>query len=317
MIKIFIKGTPFLVPEGVASYIETLEKENSKSYKKELFTPERAQEILNELNASDETRTHNQRGRKPVAVKGYRKDMENGNWIFCGDSIKFDVDGYCVDGQQRLNAIVESRVPQEFIVVRDLPLEAKRVIDSGFKKTVEDYLKSAEKAYQIGATAIVRQVNVFIKRGKNCGHSAGNLGLTNTDIIDVYNYDKEWYNRAANYGAEISKQCKALKKTEVGAIFFYLVRICGEEEEKVRNFFQNLYMAGVDKNTIYSKTNAALIQKDCRGSIRIDLYIKCWNNYVTYKKKDVPEEVKNSDWFITTTIVKNQGLETFAASALE
>lgn len=302
-IKFNLNGTEYSVPVEVASYIKQLQDENSKSYKKELFTPQRAAEVLKELYLNDETKAHNQRGRKATAINGYKKDMENGNWVFCGDSIRFDVDGLCIDGQQRLNAIVESGKAQEFIVVRDLPTDCKRVIDSGYKKTIEDYLKSAEKGYKLGATAIVKQVSNFNKKRKNSDNSIGNNGLTYSDIIDYYRTDMQWFNSAAEYGGEISKKCKALRKTEVGSMYYYLVCVKGVDENRVREFFNILSEADYNKQDIYGQTVCKLVQKECRGALRYTILIDCWNKHLTYKKKNISEEIKNYDWFLTPQMV--------------
>ncbi len=310
MKKISIEGAEYTVPFEIASYIERLERENKQSYKKVLFTPEKAKEVLDKLYENEESRLHNQRGKKAIAVKSYAKDMKNDNWLFCGDSIRFDKDGYCIDGQQRLNAIVESEKPQEFIVVDNLPTEAKLVIDSGFKKTVEDYLKSAEKGYKLGATAIVRQVYTFSKKGKNIGNSSGDKGITYSDVVDIYKSDMDGYNEAAIYGGEISKKTKKLKKTEVGSIYYYLLYTQGVDEINIRNFFQQVAGADIDSDSFYGRIGRTLIQKDCKGATRTDLLIRAWNYfYLKLRLKITNEEWKNTfqdkfDWFVNDETIK-------------
>lgn len=296
MIDIIIKGVTYSVPEDVESYIKALEEENRNSYKKELITPERASKILDELKQHPD---HNQRGEKPSTIAKYANDMRNGNWIFCGDTIKFDVDGICDDGQQRLHAIVESGIPQEFIIVNNLPREAMRVIDSGFKKSVEDYLKSAKSAYETGASAVVRQVEVLKRGDKNQGQSITNLGLSNSDIIDLFDKDQHWYNKAAGYGREIAKASRALKKPEVGSIFYYLVRVKDIEEQTVRRYFSTLVNANADSgNGVYDVIKQELAQKTCKDARRNELLIKAWNTFVTFSRKKLPKGFKNNPWFI-------------------
>lgn len=314
MKTISINGTDYSVPEDVASYVARLQEKLTRSYTREWFTPDRANEILAELAAHPD---HNQRKCKPSVVNKYAKDMKNGNWLFCGDSIKFDVDGICSDGQQRLHAIIQSGIPQEFIVVNSLPRESMRVIDSGFKKSVEDYLKSAKDVYEIGASAIVKQVNILQRGGKNQGQSITNLSLTNTDIIDLYDKDKLWYNKAATYGSEVSKSSRSLKKTEVGSIFYYLIRTLYVEEETVRRFFGLLANADINSTTIYGKIAGELFQRDCKGTRRYDLYIQAWNAFITFSRKGLSPEFKNKDWFITPQEVENEVAKTKITKQLE
>lgn len=296
MIDITIKGVTYSVPEDVASYIKALEEENRNSYKKELITPERAKQILDELRQHPE---HNQRGAKPSTIAKYASDMRNGNWIFCGDTIKFDVDGICADGQQRLYSIAETGIPQEFIIVKDLPMEAMRVIDSGFKKSVEDYLKSAKSAYTTGASTIVKQVEILKRGGKNQGQSITNLRLSNSDVIDLFDKDQRWYNKAAEYAGIVSKSCKGLKKGEVGSIFYYLVRVKDVDEQTVRDFFTKLKDANASGgNGVYDSIMYKLMQKTCKGTLRYELLISAWNTFMTFSRKKLSEKFKSKPWFI-------------------
>ena len=313
IIKFKLNGTDYNVPIEVASYIKELQDENSRSYKKVLVTPEMANEILQKLYENDETKLHNQRGKKNTAIKGYTKDMLEGKWQFCGDCIRFDTDGYCIDGQQRLNAISNSGKAQEFIFVEGLPPETKMVIDSGFKKTIEDYLKSAEKGYKLGATAIVRQVLTYLKGGKNIGNSSGDKGLTNTTVIDAYKADIEGYNDAAVYAGEVSKGTRILRKTEVGSIYYYLSYVVGIPQCDVQTFFTCLYKADIktpNSTNFYNKTAVKLYQKDCKGATRTDLLIKSWNYFYLKKRLKITNDewekkFAKEKWFVDDDFVSN------------
>ena len=79
--------------------------------KVELITPDIAKEYLM-LNK------HNYRALNAKTVEKYAKDMRNGNWVFNGEAIQFDADGFLVNGQHRLSAIVKSGTSQLILVVR-------------------------------------------------------------------------------------------------------------------------------------------------------------------------------------------------------
>lgn len=265
-----------------------------------LFTPEMATEIISKPST-------NFRSVKRPVVNQYAKDMENGNWTFCGDTIKFDKDGNLIDGQHRLRAIIKSGIPQYFYKVEELDPESARVMDSGFKRSVNDYLKSQSAAYETGAASIIRQVETFKKQSKYIGHSTANNGTSYSDVVDLYENDTEWYNKAAIYGKKISKEsARILKQTEVGAIYYYLVRIMGVDADYVEDFFFKLCNSSRNERSIYNTTMISLNNENYirrSGVKRIDEFITCWNAMVhgcsTLRKK-------YSDWFEKPIVDENK-----------
>ena len=94
----------------------------------ETITPEQAEKML-EKNAKNRTL-------KPKYVAKIVRDLTAGSWQFNGDCIRFDAEGWLIDGQHRLWACVKSGVSIRTIVVRGLPNSVRRTIDSGAKRTV-------------------------------------------------------------------------------------------------------------------------------------------------------------------------------------
>lgn len=80
-------------------------------------TPQMAQEWL-------ATNAKNNRDLSKVTVKRYANDMVKGQWMVTGEAIKFDRTGRLIDGQHRLQALIESKVPRlQMCVVRNLDAE--------------------------------------------------------------------------------------------------------------------------------------------------------------------------------------------------
>lgn len=255
------------------------------------FTVEMAEEIISKPST-------NYRKVKQNIVSKYAEDMKNGKWTFCGDSIRFDRDGNCIDGQHRLRAIIKSGCPQSFVVVEGLDGDSAKVMDSGHKRSIEDYLTKQAEAYEKGATAIIKQVEILKRNDKNTGHSLGNIGLTNSDIVDLYDEDEDWYNKAAKYGKEISRDSsRCLKPTEVGAIYYYLIKVMNIDRSKVEDFFFKLCNTRRNEKSIYNTTITNLGDKDYIGRSgvkRIDEYILCWNAMIHGCKVQRPQY---STWF--------------------
>lgn len=73
-------------------------------------------------------------------VKLMARDMLSGNWRQTGESIKFGKNGQLLDGQHRLQAIVESGVSLKMLVIRGLDPDAALSMDTGKTRSVAQWL---------------------------------------------------------------------------------------------------------------------------------------------------------------------------------
>ncbi len=97
-------------------------------------------------------------GNRPIRrsrVTKLAEAMRRGEWKFNGESIKVNCDGRIADGQHRLEAVVESGVTIDTLVVRGLPADCFDTMDQGASRTISDVLaRNGEMYYAILATAI-------------------------------------------------------------------------------------------------------------------------------------------------------------------
>lgn len=77
---------------------------------------------------------------RSTRVNQYARDMAAGRWRLSNDAIAFSPDGKLLNGQHRLNAVVESGKAITFLVVRNLPIETMTTMDSGSARTAADAL---------------------------------------------------------------------------------------------------------------------------------------------------------------------------------
>lgn len=87
---------------------------------------------------------------RPLSVSTaarYEGDMISGDWVFTGDTIKFDTDGKLIDGQHRVRSIIESGKGQWSLIVTGLPTRAILATDQNYRRTVANQL-----AVQFGTT---------------------------------------------------------------------------------------------------------------------------------------------------------------------
>lgn len=83
---------------------------------------------------------HRNRRVRKFTVKLYAALMEKGAWMLGTDGIGFDAEGYLLNGQHRLLAVIESGVAQEFVVVRGLDPDVFRHLDNGARRNLADAL---------------------------------------------------------------------------------------------------------------------------------------------------------------------------------
>ena len=81
-----------------------------------------------------------QRNLRKRAVNRYTEDMKNGAWMFDGAPIRFDESANLIDGQHRLNALINSGLTLPFLIVTGLSEETFMVMDTGPRRDSRDIL---------------------------------------------------------------------------------------------------------------------------------------------------------------------------------
>lgn len=97
-------------------------------------TPELAREWLG--------RNMGNRPMRPGNLKKLTTALKTGKWRMTGDPIRFSITGKLIDGQHRLNAIVETGITAQCVVMSGLDDSIFDVIDSGATRSKSDVLFS-------------------------------------------------------------------------------------------------------------------------------------------------------------------------------
>lgn len=135
------KLTPTIYYEGVSIAVEEV-------------TPRIAQDWLENHNPVN----RNQRRRKSDQ---YARDMDADHWLFNADPIRFDVNGDMLDGQHRAIAIVKSGKPQPILVIRGLPRESQKIMDTGIPRTFGDALGLDGEVNAPLLGAVIRRLRLY------------------------------------------------------------------------------------------------------------------------------------------------------------
>jgi hypothetical protein len=111
------------------------------------ITPEIAAEMLGR-------NTHN-RNLRPTVVARFARDIAEGRWDLNGESIKFSDTDVILDGQHRLQAVVESGKPIKTIVVTGLPAIVQETVDRGTGRNLSDALRLRGETDVISLASVI------------------------------------------------------------------------------------------------------------------------------------------------------------------
>lgn len=112
-------------------------------------------------------------------------EMKKGNWLFDGQPIRLTSGGAILDGQHRLNAVVNSGTSQKFLIVSGIPTSSFKVMDTGKVRSGSDVLsiKGYDNYAQLSAAVkFILSHNL----GNNSDGSAtnGSNKISNSDILN-------------------------------------------------------------------------------------------------------------------------------------
>lgn len=143
----------------------------------QIITPDVAKQFL-EMNASN-------RKLSPGHVARLASDMANGRWVATASPITFDVDGRLIDGQHRLQAVIDSGASITCIVARNASPEVQEVTDIGRQRSIGDSMTMAAigNAQLLAATA---KALILLSRSED-GLALSTLdatGLSRQEILD-------------------------------------------------------------------------------------------------------------------------------------
>ncbi len=232
------------------------------------ITPEMAGEML----------AHNVHNRhlRQRTVAAYAIDMTEGNWMWNGDSIKFAINGALLDGQHRLQAIIEADVAIDMLVVRGLPSETQDTVDGGLKRKFSDVLNLHGETNAAQLAAIVRRVGLW-ELGLRTVMS---VALTNAQLLQILEKYPD-LRQTTTEAIRVARGC-ALRPGTVGLCIWLFEQIDAADSEQ---FFGRL----ADGVNLGSGSSIYVLRKTAEGlytvrGARSEVYmtaitIKAWNAY--------------------------------------
>lgn len=169
------------------------------------------------------TRAGVNRNLSRVAIRRYVTAMKNNEWSYNGAALSFDTNGKLIDGQHRLNAIVESGKTLPFKIELGYNPEAFITLDIGKVRTGGDILTIA--GVKDGRLASTTANFIFnFSRNKINSRVAefrldNSLSLSHTQLLDFYKNNTD-ITTSINYCLGVKKKMGRNFKTTVP--FFFL-----------------------------------------------------------------------------------------------
>lgn len=222
----------------------------------------------------------------------YARIMEAGRWLSTHQGIAFDDDGWLIDGQHRLRAVVLSGITVEMFVVPDCDPATFTVLDSGLKRNAGQLIKlpssrTIAAAARVLATIYAPVPTQTTQGGVYDGHLTTDIILETVDawpelgtyvahIETVYKYTK------VNRPMHLAVIAQAARSSYYGRIDSWidgLTQGAGLESNDPRLLLRNRFVrdsaalnGGVDRGITYSliaKAWNAHAQQRTLGVLRV------------------------------------------------
>lgn len=220
-------------------------------------------------------RNTNNRRIRPAAVGRYARDMASGNWTENGSAIAFADDGTLLDGQHRLEAIIQSGATVTMLVVRGLPKRAQDTIDDGAKRTLSDRLTFNGHQNASVAASVVRRVVMWQNGFKANG---GTYQVSTAEALRAIESDSTL--QAAVEAAVKLRPGRLLPPTIVGLTWWLFAQL---DTDDCAEFWDGLYTgAGLKETSPILLVRNQIIRRNAEpGRIPESIYlawvIKAWN----------------------------------------
>lgn len=137
-----------------------------------IVTPEQASEWLNNRGPNRQV--------SQARVQQFARDMRASRWAKNGETIKFDEAGLLIDGQHRLEAIVQAGVQVPLSVAWNVPSSAMPTIDAGRARGFGDVLHIRGVTDHIAVSAVA----ALVRRWES-GNLTDNRAASHTELDGV------------------------------------------------------------------------------------------------------------------------------------
>jgi hypothetical protein len=163
------------------------------------------------------------RNKRPRKIRAMVADMVAGRWLLTPQAPMFSSSGVLINGQNTLNAIIESGCMIWTVVEFGWPDEVGQVIDRGTARTGGDTLHYAGIP---NSTLIASIVSRVYQHAISVGKSNQFSGLDvppSTEILQIVNSNPDRFQAAARYGNRLYKALEKGGSPSIWGTAYYLI----------------------------------------------------------------------------------------------
>ena len=215
---------------------------------------------------------------KDKIVKFYADQMARGLWLQNGSTLVFASDGTLLDGQHRLWACIDAKVPFTTLVAEGIDKASFSTIDTGASRTAGDVVNIA--GYK-QASAMLAGAAQHIITYKKCAAGGFKTKVPRTEVLKFVQENpplRELVTIASSIKSPVRKHAAV-----VTAICFMAEK---KYPQQVRNFLRK-FMTGEEltaKSPILILRNRFIAEINLRPQDRLTLTANAWNAYVDGKQ---------------------------------
>lgn len=228
-------------------------------------------------------------------VDKYAAALKKQEWQLNGETIKIAPDGRIIDGQHRLNAILQSGVPMTTYVAYDIPEACFYTIDTGKNRSGSDILKiNGVEKYTTMKAATLRIID-GLNSGLNTQKASRFHTISSAKLLDVYS-DLPAFDEDLNQAGKLKNAVSLFGAASVGVLYYMAGRKNSEQRDlffRSLNSGENL-MSGSPILAARNKiVNSKIADEPLTPAEKLNLLISAWNNYrkdnsVSYLKYSKP-----------------------------
>jgi hypothetical protein len=163
-------------------------------------------------------------------VEAYARDMASGRWRFNGDPIRFAVDGTLLDGQHRLQALIDAGATIQFLVIWGLPVEAQDTMDIGAHRTMADALSLRGEERAPFVAAIARRVVMFDAGFR--ASAGGSMVPTHAEMA-AYIEGSRYIQRSA----EVANRARSVRLPAAPSVIGAAYEVCARNSQRAADTF--------------------------------------------------------------------------------
>lgn len=220
-------------------------------------------------------------------VDAYAEEMRRGNWkVDNTELIRFNKEGFLIDGQHRMKAVIKSDTTQQFWAAYDCADE--EFIDIGSRRSDMIYYQKDAEWINKDIKAIAKTKITLDNGILAFGQSASNINLTRSIIKDDMLANKELYEKANAVANKVKKALKGhfdnIKPSVIGGIYAHLI-YNGASEEFVEGFFD--FLSDWRGNRKADKMLQGIRNAAFERRSYMEEWRKAWMRYQGYKDEQI------------------------------